>query len=185
RRKYPQEILYPTGKGKTADDYALIPREDFKRTGKTYREDLRTGSSDYRDMPLDATTTTPAEKPRVKPLEQQAEKPRVEPRARGLEKADENPVHGVTEAPRPHAATDTLYLVWIAAVRSGECRASIDSTRAWIQKRIAPVMTGSKTNDLKRIDQMRKGFFSRALREGLMQINPAYRNGGKKYNWIG
>ncbi|MDX9988654.1 hypothetical protein [Thiothrix unzii] len=185
RRKYPQEILYPTGKGKTADDYALIPREDFKRTGKTYRDELRTGSQDYRDMPLDATTTTPAEKPRVKPLEQQAEKPRVEPRARGLEKADENPVHGVTEAPRPHAATDTLYLVWIAAVRSGECRASIDSTRAWIQKRIAPVMTGSKTNDLKRIDQMRKGFFSRALREGLMQINPAYRNGGKKYNWIG
>ena len=185
RRKYPQEILYPTGKGKTADDYALIPRKDFKRTGKTYRDELRTGSQDYRDMPLDATTTPAAENPRVKPLEQQAEKPRVEPRARGLEKADENPVHGVTEAPRPHAATDTLYLVWIAAVRSGECRASIDSTRAWIQKRIAPVMTGSKTNDLKRIDQMRKGFFSRALREGLMQINPAYRNGGKKYNWIG
>jgi len=136
-------------------------------------------------MPLDGTTTPPAEKPRVTPLEQQAEKPRVEPRARGLEKADENPVHGVTEAPRPHAATDTLYLVWIAAVRSGECRASIDSTRAWIQKRIAPVMTGSKTNDLKRIDQMRKGFFSRAIREGLMQINTTYRNGGKKYIWIG
>ena len=28
RRKYPQEILYPTGKGRTADDYALIPRKE-------------------------------------------------------------------------------------------------------------------------------------------------------------
>lgn len=54
RRKYPQEILYPTGKGKTADDYALIPREDFKRTGKTYREAIRTGAQDWQDTPLDS-----------------------------------------------------------------------------------------------------------------------------------
>ena len=190
RAKYPQEILYPTGKGKTADDYALIPREDFKRTnpavpGHTYRDELRTGSSDYRDMPLDATTTPPAEKPRVEPSEQPAEKPRVEPRARGLEKADENHVHAVSDAPKAHTTTETLYPAWIAAVRAGECRASVNESRAWIQKHIAPVMTGSKTNDLKRIDQMRKGFFSRAIREGLMQINTTYRNGGKKYNWIG
>ena len=30
RRLYPQQILYPTGNGKTADDYALIPRVDRK-----------------------------------------------------------------------------------------------------------------------------------------------------------
>ena len=24
-----------------------------------------------------------------------------------------------------------------------------------------------------------------AIREGLMQVNPVYRNGGKKYIWIG
>jgi hypothetical protein len=28
RSKYPQQILYPTGKGRTADDYALIPRKE-------------------------------------------------------------------------------------------------------------------------------------------------------------
>ena len=54
RAKYPQEILFPTGKGKTADDYALIPREDFKRTGKTYREAIRTGAQDWQDTPLDS-----------------------------------------------------------------------------------------------------------------------------------
>lgn len=205
--KYPQEILFPTGKGKTADDYALIPREDFKCTDEpetadttdttdttvstqnapahTYRDALRNGSREYRDTALDAITTPPPEKPCVEPAEQQAEKPRVEPRARGLEKADENHVHVVSDAPTAHSTTETLYPAWVAAVGAGECRASVNESRAWIQKHIAPVMTGSKTNDLKRIDQMRKGFFSRAIREGLMQLNPAYRNGGKKYIWIG
>jgi len=155
RKRYPQQILYPKHEVRTADDYEMIPRKE-------------------RQHPQLA-----------------AEKPRVEPRARGLLKPDKNPVHGVSGEPvtgqqaQQGEGMDSIYPAWVAAVHSGECKASIDSTRSWIQKRIAPVMTGSKTNDLKRIDQMRKGFFSRAIKEGLMQVNPAYINGGKKYIWIG
>lgn len=170
RRKYPQEIVMPTGKGKTPDDYALIPRADRKT----------------RDLGMGSATSSAASKPRV----EQAEKPIVEPRARGLLEPDKNPVHGVTGEPvtarqAQQEGMDNIYPAWVAAVHSGECKPSIDSTRSWIQKRIAPVMTGSKTNDLKRIDQMRKGFFTRAMKEGLMQVNPNYTNGGKKYIWIG
>jgi hypothetical protein len=176
RRKYPQEILYPTGKGKTADDYALIPREDFKRTnpavpGHTYRDELRTGSSDYRDMPLDATTTPPAEKP----LQETTPKPL----AKGSEVVEAKPLAKGSEG------TESLYGEWVAAVRIGECKPSVEPTWHWVQKRIAPTETGSKTNDRTRISNMQKAFFSRAIREGLMQVNPIYRNGGKKYIWRG
>ena len=175
RAKYPQEILYPTGKGKTADDYALIPREDFKRTGKTYREDLRTGAQDYRDMPLDATPTPPAEKPlqetTPKPLAKGSEVVTDETLSKPLAKGSEG--------------TESLYGEWVAAVRIGECKPSVEPTWHWVQKRIAPTETGSKTNDRTRISNMQKAFFNRAIREGLMQLNPAYRNGGKKYIWIG
>ncbi|WP_287601307.1 hypothetical protein, partial [Thiothrix sp.] len=170
RRKYPQEILYPTGKGKTADDYALIPREDFKRTnpavpGHTYRDELRTGSSDYRDMPLDATTPS---------------KPQAGGSGEVLEQTPSKPQAGGSDE-----HTGSLYPVWIAAVKCGECRPSVDETWKWIQKRIAPKETGSKTNDRTRIGKMQKAFFVRAIREGLMQVNPVYRNGGKKYIWRG
>ncbi|QTR52686.1 hypothetical protein [Thiothrix unzii] len=176
RRKYPQEILYPTGKGKTADDYALIPREDFKRTnpavpGHTYRDELRTGSSDYRDMPLDATTTPPAEKP--------LQETTTKPLAKGSEVVEAKPLAKGSEG------TESLYGEWVAAVRIGECKPSVEPTWHWVQKRIAPTETGSKTNDRTRISNMQKAFFSRAIREGLMQVNPIYRNGGKKYIWRG
>ena len=107
-----------------------------------------------------------------------ADEPRIDP-VHGLmdEKPRIDPVHGVSEGV-------SLYPAWVQAVNQGLCKPSVDATRAWIQKCIAPTMTGSKTNDLKRIDLMRKAFFSRAMKEGLMQENPNYRNGGKKYLWI-
>ncbi|MEB4590040.1 hypothetical protein VSS37_03520 [Candidatus Thiothrix sp. Deng01] len=131
------------------------------------------------------------EKPRVEPRAELAEKPRVEPRARGLLEPDENHVHAVANEPvKAQAAeardgADSLYPEWVVAVRAKECRPTVNHSRLWIQRRIAPTMTGSKTNDLKRIDAMRKGFFARAIREGLMQLNANYTNGGKKYLWVG
>ncbi len=140
--------------------------------GHTYREELRTGSSDYRDMPLDAITTLPAEKP--------LQETTLKPLANGTEGT--KPETGL----RPLAnGSDSLYPVWVQAVRIGECKPSVKPTWHWIQKRIAPAMTGSKTNDPERITIMQKAFFSRAIRDGLMELNPAYRNGGKKYIWIG
>ena len=78
-----------------------------------------------------------------------------------------------------------LFAEWVAAVRAGACKPSVDPTWLWIQKRIAPKETGSRTHDRTRIGNMQKAFFARAIREGLMQANPNYRNGGKKYIWIG
>ena len=133
--------------------------------GHTYREELRTGSSDYRDMPLDATTQS---------------KPQAGGSGEVLEQTPRKPQAGGSDG-----HTGSLYPVWIAAVKCGECRPSVDETWKWIQKRIAPKETGSKTNDRTRIGKMQKAFFVRAIREGLMQVNPVYRNGGKKYIWIG
>ena len=133
--------------------------------GHTYREELRTGSSDYRDMPLDATTQS---------------KHQAGGSGEVLEQTPRKPQAGGSDG-----HTGSLYPVWIAAVKCGECRPSVDETWKWIQKRIAPKETGSKTNDRTRIGKMQKAFFVRAIREGLMQVNPVYRNGGKKYIWIG
>ncbi len=79
---------------------------------------------------------------------------------------------------------DSLYPVWVAAVKSGECKPSVKPTWHWIQKRIAPAMTGSKTNDPERITIMQRAFFTRAIREGLMYENQNWSNGKKKYIWI-
>ncbi|MFZ1344455.1 hypothetical protein [Thiothrix eikelboomii] len=116
--------------------------------------------------------------PALSEAETIADEPRIDP-VHGLmdEKPRIDPVHGVSEGV-------SLYPAWVQAVNQGLCKPSVDATRAWIQKCIAPTMTGSKTNDLKRIDLMRKAFFSRAMKEGLMIENPNYKNGGKKYLWI-
>jgi hypothetical protein len=55
RRKYPQTILYPTGGGKTANDYATIPRKDFKRPSST----AGTATAE----PLEQTVYTALEQP--------------------------------------------------------------------------------------------------------------------------
>ncbi|MBJ6610950.1 MAG: hypothetical protein JG718_11380 [Candidatus Thiothrix moscowensis] len=113
------------------------------------------------------------------------------PYAQGLQDGSQNPMHRVLESPaKPQARNDgegldSLYRTWVSAVRARECRPSAEASRAWIQKRIAPSMTGSKTNDLKRIAAMQQAFFARAISDGLMSINPNYTNGGKKYIWIG
>lgn len=77
-----------------------------------------------------------------------------------------------------------LFSEWVAAVQAGECKPTADPTWLWIQKRIAPKETGSRTHDRTRIRRMQQAFFARALKEGLMMINPNYKNGGKKYLWI-
>lgn len=112
----------------------------------------------------------------------------VKPYAQGFQEGSQNPMHRVSGEPVAAQSTqgiDSLYPAWVAAIRAGVCRPSAEASRSWIQKRIAPSMTGSKTNDLKRIASMQKGFFARAIREGLMEMNTAYRNGGKKYLWKG
>jgi hypothetical protein len=111
-------------------------------------------------------------------------KPQAKPQACGS-----GEVLGET-ASKPQAcgsegATGSLYPSWVASVKAGECRPSVNETWHWIQKQIAPKETGSKTNDRTRIGNMQKAFFSRAINEGLMTINPNYTNGGKKYIWIG
>ena len=52
RRKYPQEILYPTGKGKTADDYALIPRIDRNHPTPQGENGKDSGALDSLQLPV-------------------------------------------------------------------------------------------------------------------------------------
>jgi hypothetical protein len=77
-----------------------------------------------------------------------------------------------------------LYPEWVKAVQLKQCKPSVRATWLWIQKRISNKETGSRTHDRTRITIMQKAFFSRAMTDGLMQPNPNYRNGGKKYLWI-
>ncbi|SKA83486.1 hypothetical protein SAMN02745130_02409 [Thiothrix eikelboomii] len=86
---------------------------------------------------------------------------------------------------RPLAnGSEGLYGAWVSAVKAGECLPSVKPTWSWIQKRIAPTETGTQTDDRTRISHMQKAFFARAMKEGLMILNPHYTNGGKKYLWI-
>ena len=102
-----------------------------------------------------------------------------EPRARGFE---EEPSITPSE---PRARGDQgLFSEWVNAVQTGECKPTSDPTWLWIQKRIAPKETGSRTHDRTRIRRMQQAFFARAIKEGLMIENPNYKNGGKKYLWI-
>ena len=135
--------------------------------GITYRDELRQHGQQFRDMPLDATTTDTPSKPQAGGSGEVSSKTPSKPQAGGSD-----------------GQGGSLYPVWVMAVKSGECRPSVDETWKWIQKRIAPKETGSKTNDRTRIGMMQKAFFARAIREGLMQVNPNYTNGGKKYLWI-
>ena len=71
----------------------------------------------------------------------------------------------------------------MAAVQAGDCLPSVKPTWSWIQKRISARETGSRTHDRTRISNLQKAFFAKAMHERLMTLNPAYRNGGKKYLW--
>lgn len=168
---------------------------------QTYRQELRSGSRQFRDQPLDRPApamptnqkqgATGLQNPALGTAEEQhplpigePEQPQGKPQAGGSEELSgetpSKPQAGGSDDP-----TGSLYPVWVAAVRAGECRPSVDETWKWIQKRIAPKETGSKTNDRTRIGKMQKGFFARAIHEGLMTINQNYTNGGKKYLWVG
>ncbi len=81
--------------------------------------------------------------------------------------------------------SDSLYEKWITAVQSKECRPAVKPTWLWIQKRISNKETGSRTHDRTRISIMQKAFFNRAIRDGLMKVNPNFKRGGKKFIWIG
>lgn len=81
--------------------------------------------------------------------------------------------------------SDSLYEQWIKAVQSKECRPAVKPTWLWIQKRISNKETGSRTHDRTRISTLQKAFFSRAIHDGLMKVNPNFKRGGKKFIWIG
>lgn len=51
RRKYPQQILYPTGNGRTADDYSLIPRKERTNTPTLTSPSLPKGSKGSETSP--------------------------------------------------------------------------------------------------------------------------------------
>lgn len=168
RRKYPQEILYPTGKGKTADDYALIPRKDFKRTSKTYREAIRTGTQAFHDTPLD------------KPLA-----PSSDPLARG---SDTLKLEGINVKPlaKTMHVSDGLYEAWVSAVNSGECLPSLKSSWHWLQKRIAGNQQSKMTFNNRELHAIAQAFFLRAVKDNYASINPRYTTpkcGLPKYLW--
>lgn len=103
----------------------------------------------------------------------------------------EKPQAGAFQSPsdttprKPQAGGDEgLFGEWVNAVKSKECKPSVDPTWTWIQKRISNKETGSRTHDRTRISNMQKAFFARAMKEGLMIENPNYKNGGKKYLWL-
>lgn len=168
RAKYPQEILFPTGKGKTADDYALIPREDFKRSGKTYHEAIRTGTQEFHDTPLD------------KPLA-----PSSDPLARG---SDTLKLEGISVKPlaKTMHVPDDLYGAWVSAVNSGECLPSLKSSWHWLQKRIAGNQQSKMTFNNRELHAIAQAFFLRAVKDNHASINPRYTTpkcGLPKYLW--
>lgn len=156
------------------DGFGLIPNRSTATSiatsppppaDSTYRQELRSGSQQYRDVPLDTATR---------------------PLANGTDgAAAKNPQQTVSTPLANRTKADGLYGEWVQAVLAGECLPSVKPTWLWIQKRISAKETGSKTNDRTRISSMQRAFFGRAIREGLMLENPDYRNGGKKYLWIG
>ncbi|WP_028488164.1 hypothetical protein [Thiothrix lacustris] len=133
-------------------------------------EDRKTRENRTGNAPTSATTK-PLQETTLKPLAKGSEAVQAETLSKPLAKGSEG--------------HESLYAEWVAAVRVGECKPSVEPTWHWVQKRIAPTETGSKTNDRTRISNMQRAFFSRAMKEGLMQVNPNYTNGGKKYIWIG
>ena len=184
RRKYPQEILYPTGKGKTADDYALIPREDFKRTGKTYREAIRTGTQEFHDTPLDKPLA-PSSEPQAGGVDTLKQTPSSEPQAGG---SDTLKLEGIRVTPqaKPMHIPDGLYEAWVSAVNSGECLPSIKQSWLWIQKRIAGNQQAKMTFNNREINAIAQAFLLRAVKDNHASINPRYTTpkcGLPKYLW--
>lgn len=106
-----------------------------------------------------------------------------EPLAKGQESAFRETSSTTLREPLAKGS-DGLYGEWVNAVNAKQCRPSVEPTWTWIQKRISNKETGSRTHDRTRISNMQKAFFARAMKEGLMQENPNYRNGGKKYLWL-
>jgi hypothetical protein len=116
----------------------------------------------------------------------------AEPPVPGTQKTTSKvPAGGLPEVPEkspskpPAGGADGLYGRWLNAVKSGECRPSVDGTWKWIQKRTTAKESGKSSFHRSHISNMQKGFFSRAIHDGLMTINPGYKRGGKKYIWIG
>jgi ABC-type polysaccharide/polyol phosphate export permease len=192
----PANVRESGGFRQSPEQLARVRELAADTTGQTYRQALRAGDTTARDMPLDAPIpakpanqkpgATGLQNPALGSAEEQHPLPIGEP-DKACAHGQEKRVHTLSGKPATHGQGEAegLYEKWLEAVRGKACKPTVRDSRPWIQKRIAPVMTGSKTNDLKRIDRMCKGFFSRAMREGLMVINPNYTNGGKKYIWKG
>ena len=115
-----------------------------------------------------------------KPPEETASESTSKPPAGSLQKAPDK-----TPSKPPAGGAEGLYGRWLAAVNSGECRPSVDGTWKWIQKRTASRETGKSSFHRTHISTVQKGFFSRAIHDGLMMVNPKFKRGGKKYLWIG
>lgn len=184
RRKYPQEILYPTGKGKTADDYALIPRKDFKRTGKTYREAIRTGTQEFHDTPLDKPLA-PSSEPQAGGVDTLKQTPSSEPQAGGSNTLKLEGIRVTPQAKSMHIP-DGLHEAWVSAVNSGECLPSIKQSWLWIQKRIAGNQQAKMTFNNREINAIAQAFLLRAVKDNHASINPRYTTpkcGLPKYLW--
>ena len=184
RRKYPQEILYPTGKGKTADDYALIPREDFKRSGKTYREAIRTGTQEFHDTPLDKPLA-PSSEPLARGMDTLKQTPSSEPQAGGRNTLKLEGIRVTPQAKSMHIP-DGVYEAWVSAVNGGECLPSIKQSWLWIQKRIAGNQQAKMTFNNREINAIAQAFLLRAVKDNHASINPRYTTpkcGLPKYLW--
>lgn len=158
------------GKKPATDDRTFYGFKDEKKRAAHSSEDRKTRENRTGNAPTSATTK-PLQETTLKPLAKGSEAVQAETLSKPLAKGSE--------------WHESLYAEWVAAVRVGECKPSVEPTWHWVQKRIAPTETGSKTNDRTRISNMQRAFFSRAMKEGLMQVNPNYTNGGKKFIWIG
>ena len=146
----------------------MIPREDFKRTGKTYREAIRTGAQEFHDTPLD------------KPLA-----PSSEPQAGGRNTLKLEGIRVTPQAKSMHIP-DGLYEAWVSAVNSGECLPSIKQSWLWIQKRIAGNQQAKMTFNNREINAIAQAFLLRAVKDNHASINPRYTTpkcGLPKYLW--
>ena len=149
-------------------DYALIPREDFKRGGKTYREAIRTGTQEFHDTPLD------------KPLT-----PSSDPQAGGRNTLK---LEGISVNPQAKAmhVPEGLYEAWVSAVTRSECLPSVKQSWLWIQKRIAGNQQAKMTFNNREINAIAQAFLLRAVKDNHASINPRYTTpkcGLPKYLW--
>ena len=162
----------------------MIPREDFKRTGKTYREAIRTGAQEFHDTPLDKPLA-PSSEPQAGGVDTLKQTPSSEPQAGGRNTLKLEGIRVTPQAKSMHIP-DGLYEAWVSAVNSGECLPSIKQSWLWIQKRIAGNQQAKMTFNNREINAIAQAFLLRAVKDNHASINPRYTTpkcGLPKYLW--